>query len=118
MATQEDGVEYELHREPDGPMWFWRSNIGARSVGFFHSRDEAMSDAERYDTARIAAALGLDKISALVEASEELRRDMMERADRRVNPQTGEEYRLVNAGRSAWAGFTAALVALGDREVG
>ncbi|WP_424974217.1 hypothetical protein [Dinoroseobacter sp. S124A] len=49
------------------------------------------------------------KLSALVAASELLKTDMLERARMRVDVISGDEYRVVNAGNSAWIGFCKAL---------
>lgn len=45
-------------------------------------------------------------------AMSELQRDMLERAQHKMDVIHGEEYRVVNAGNSAWTGFCTALVRL------
>jgi len=45
----------------------------------------------------------------LREAAIALRDDMTERAEFRMDTISGEQYRIVNAGNSAWMGFCAAL---------
>lgn len=49
------------------------------------------------------------RVLALVEAARALQSDMMERAQLGIDTIKGEQYRVVNAGNSAWAGFCAAL---------
>ena len=53
--------------------------------------------------AQVAAA---EKLRA---AASELHRDMMDRAQVNVDVIAGKEYRIVNAGNSAWMGFCGAL---------
>lgn len=50
-------------------------------------------------------------IARLVEASEALRQDMMERARCGMDVIYGTEYRIVNAGRTAWDDFCDAIAA-------
>ena len=49
--------------------------------------------------------------AALIEAAEALRKDMLERAELRIDTINGEQYQIVNAGNGAWVGFCAALFA-------
>lgn len=51
------------------------------------------------------------RVTALVEAAEALRIDMVERAQLRIDRIHGEQYRIVNAGCTAWSDFCAALAA-------
>jgi hypothetical protein len=50
-------------------------------------------------------------VDALVKAAEALHADMLERARTGIDAIHGEEYRIVNAGRTAWHDFDAALAA-------
>lgn len=64
----------------------------------------------------IAAALKLPEVLALVEAARDLQSDMRQRAECKMDVISGEQYRVVNAGNSAWAGFCAAIAAFGDQQ--
>lgn len=57
-------------------------------------------------------ALALPEIAALVDAAKTLQGDMLVRAEIGLDTITGEKYRIVNAGDSAWRGFCAALSAI------
>ena len=48
-------------------------------------------------------------IAALITASKAMKTDMLERAQVKVDVIHGEEYRIVNAGNSAWAAFCRAV---------
>lgn len=50
-------------------------------------------------------------IARLVEASEALQQDMMERARCGMDVIYGTEYQIVNAGRTAWDNFCSAISA-------
>lgn len=50
-------------------------------------------------------------VQALVEAARALQIDMLERAQMKIDAIHGEQYRIVNAGNSAWGNFCAALAA-------
>lgn len=58
-------------------------------------------------------AARVPEIAALIEAARALRADMLERAQMGMDVMHGEQYRIVNAGRTAWADFDAALRAIG-----
>lgn len=51
-------------------------------------------------------------VARLVEAAKALRDDMLQRAEARIDRISGEQYRVVNAGNTAWTGFCAALAAM------
>lgn len=75
-----------------------------------------LSQATPAPTAQDAARV--PEIAALIEAARALRADMLERAQMGLDVIHGEqyrivEYRIVNAGRTAWADFDAALRAIG-----
>jgi len=55
------------------------------------------------------------KVSALVDAAKALRADMLERAELKIDQIRGAQYRIVNAGNTAWSDFCAALAALEGR---
>ena len=55
-------------------------------------------------------------VQALVEAARALQIDMLERAQMKIDAIHGEQYRIVNAGRSAWSDFCAALAAFDKME--
>lgn len=59
-------------------------------------------------------ALDAKKIARLVEAGKALQADMLERARIGRDAIHGEEYRIVNAGRTAWADFCAAITEAGQ----
>lgn len=53
-----------------------------------------------------------DAVQALVNAAEALHADMLERARTGIDAIHGDQYRIVNAGRTAWHDFDAALAAI------
>lgn len=65
--------------------------------------------AERAFAAETALAAERAKTAKLVEAGKALQTDMLERARIGRDAIHGEEYRIVNAGRTAWADFCAAI---------
>lgn len=70
---------------------------------------------------KLTAALGVseghvtpatDAVEALVKAAVALHADMLERARTHIDAMHGDQYRIVNAGRTAWHDFDAALAAI------
>lgn len=59
-----------------------------------------------HDTAKVP------EVQALIDAAKALHIDMLERAECRMDTIRGEQYRIVNSGRTAWANFDAALRAI------
>lgn len=59
-----------------------------------------------------AGAVQETALNRLHEAAKELHRDMLERAQLKMDVISGEQYRIVNAGNTAWFDFDAALRAL------
>ena len=57
-------------------------------------------------------ATRIPEIMTLIEAAKALHTDMLERAECRMDTIRGEQYRIVNSGRTAWANFDAALRAI------
>ncbi len=53
-----------------------------------------------------------DAVEALVKAANALHADMLERARVQIDAMHGDQYRIVNAGRTAWHDFDAALAAI------
>lgn len=53
-------------------------------------------------------------LQRLHEAAKELHADMLVRAQAKMDVISGEQYRVVNAGNSAWYGFDQALRALAE----
>ena len=51
------------------------------------------------------------KVARLLEAAVYLRDDMLVRAECGIDRINGEQYRVVNAGNGAWAGFIEAIAA-------
>ena len=52
------------------------------------------------------------KVASLMDAAKALHADMLERAELKIDRIRGEQYRIVNAGNTAWSNFCAALAAL------
>jgi hypothetical protein len=71
----------------------------------------------RADLAPLAAVMAVPEIAALLAAARVLQVDMLDRARVGMDVIYGEEYRIVNAGRTAWSDFTAALAALEKKNV-
>jgi hypothetical protein len=64
----------------------------------------------------VQEAARVPEIAALIEAAKALHRDMLERAQLKIDTISGDQYRIVNSGRTAWADFDAAIRAIaGDR---
>lgn len=64
----------------------------------------------------VQEAAMVPEIAALIEAAKALHRDMLERAQLKIDTISGDQYRIVNSGRTAWADFDAAIRAIaGDR---
>ena len=61
----------------------------------------------------VVQAARVPEIAALIAASKELHRDMLERSRYGMDVIHGQQYKIVNAGRTAWSDFVAALHALG-----
>jgi hypothetical protein len=55
------------------------------------------------------------KVAALMDAAKALHADMLERAELKIDHIRGEQYRIVNAGNTAWSNFCAALDAWEDQ---
>lgn len=64
--------------------------------------------------APVQEAARVPEIAALIEAAKALHRDMLERAQLKIDTISGEQYRIVNSGRTAWADFDAALRAIAE----
>lgn len=64
------------------------------------------------DAAAAIAALTAER-DALRDAAQALRDDMLERSRIGIDAIHGDEYRIVNAGRTAWYNFCAALTPKG-----
>ena len=75
-------------------------------------REKAAEDARIAAEAALAAERA--KVAKLVEAGKALQADMLERARIGTDAIHGEEYRIVNAGRTAWADFCAAITEAGQ----
>lgn len=79
-----------------------------RNAMLFHS-DRADQYAAERDAAVAQAATLRAEVERLRGAGIALRDDMLERSRAGIDTIHGEEYRIVNAGRTAWGDFCAAL---------
>lgn len=95
--------------------------IGGAYISHYRSLDAAKATAQGHYEVRIlsaldvtpaptlADALEVPEVKALLEAAKALRADMLDRSITKMDTIHGEVYRIVNAGRTAWAEFDAAL---------
>ncbi len=63
------------------------------------------------DGAGIRMHAEMTGLHQLVQASKALRDDLLMRAESRLDPASGQKYKVVAAGRTAWANFTSAIAA-------
>ncbi|MGL5008603.1 MAG: hypothetical protein ACRC6I_01870 [Paracoccaceae bacterium] len=96
---------YEWCYEPSETLDFMRAGLTAYIAA------EERHESDRAELSRLTAELEhvAVELAGLREAATALRDDMMERAEFRMDVISGEQYRIVNAGNSAWANFCAAL---------
>lgn len=99
-----------LSRATPGPWFSVRENVSSRGPHVCRCYRNDLSLAADCNAALIALAPQL--AAALIEARKamtELQRDMLERSRAGIDAIYGEEYRIVNAGRTAWHDFCATL---------
>jgi hypothetical protein len=73
---------------------------------------EAMRLSALLHSAMLGGARAEAKLAKAVAAMTALREDMLERSRTGMDAIHGEEYRIVNAGRTAWTDFCAVLAEL------
>jgi hypothetical protein len=107
-----------LRREmPDGSV-VYRTYVATGPWGDPAPMPQPAPDAAPLSPTAVDASPAPDtdaKVAALVEAAKALRAYMLERAELKIDQIRGAQYRIVNAGNTAWSDFCAALAALEGR---
>lgn len=106
------GADFRL-TDPDGYRTSHPSLAAAKAAAQsdYEARIMAALDAQ---PVTVQDAAKVPEVQAMIDAAKALHIDMLERAECRMDTIRGEQYRIVNSGRTAWANFDAALRAIAE----